>query len=108
MDGTVIGLPTKGATVTEAALVPGSGQTSEHCMLKGRIASVSEGAQDIMFALVLPTNWNGNAMHFGGGGFDGVVPDLVTTPLTSGASPLQRGYAIFADDSGHQAPPTDP
>jgi feruloyl esterase len=108
VDSAAIGLPTQGATVTEAALVPSAGQTGEHCMLKGRIASVSEGAQDIMFALVLPTNWNGNAMHFGGGGFDGVVPDLVTTPLTSGASPLQRGYAIFADDSGHQAPPTDP
>ena len=64
VDGAAIGLPTQGATVTEAALVPSAGQTGEHCMVKGRIASVSEGAQDIVFALALPTNWNGHAMHF--------------------------------------------
>ncbi len=43
----------------------------------------------------------------GGGGFDGVIPDVVQSPNNldpSTPSPLARGYAVFADDGGHKDP----
>ena len=67
----------------------------------------------IHFQLNLPANWNGKALQYGGGGFNGV---LITglAPLRDaphGApTPLAQGYATFGTDSGHQAnayPPTE-
>ncbi len=46
---------------------------------------------------------------FGGGGFDGVIPDVagpaLAEPPDQVLTPLLRGYATFASDSGHQAIP---
>ena len=43
---------------------------------------------------------------FGGGGFDGSIPNItgnVPAGPTNQLTPLGRGYATFASDSGHQA-----
>ncbi|BEP65411.1 tannase/feruloyl esterase family alpha/beta hydrolase (plasmid) [Variovorax sp. V213] len=56
--------------------------------------------------LALPGTWNNKVMMFGGGGFDGFIPDLagnVPAGPAAQATPLGRGYATFASDSGHQA-----
>ncbi|NUZ05289.1 tannase/feruloyl esterase family alpha/beta hydrolase [Piscinibacter koreensis] len=105
-----IGLPTSGGTVTTAAVVAasGSGATAvpEHCLVNASIAPVDPAAPRILFRVALPTTWNTKVVMLGGGGFDGSIPNVVgNVPQgpTNAATPLGRGYATFASDSGHQA-----
>ncbi|WP_175943518.1 tannase/feruloyl esterase family alpha/beta hydrolase [Caballeronia sp. BCC1704] len=105
-----IGLPTTGATVAAAAVVPASGTgvsaTPEYCLVSGSIAPVDQTAPKINFQVAMPTQWNSKAMMFGGGGYDGTVPAVtgnVPAGPTTQPAPLARGYAVFASDSGHQA-----
>ena len=107
-----IGLPTTGAVVTSATVVPaaGSGATAvgEYCRVLGDIRPVDPAAQNIKFQLNLPATWNGKAMMFGGGGYNGTIATGVgNVPAgpTDKQVPLGRGYATFGSDSGHQADP---
>lgn len=102
-----ISLSTGGAAVTSATLVPASGSGStavgEYCNVSGSIAPIDKTAPAIEFSLVLPTNWNGKAIHLMGGGYDGnVVNGSGNVPGAKGvATPLARGYAAFGSNSGH-------
>jgi Tannase and feruloyl esterase len=110
---TAIGLPTTGAAVTDAALVPpgGAGMAAlgEYCKVLGEIAPVDPQAPKIRFQVNLPTAWNSKAMMYGGGGYNGIIATgLGNVPAgpTDKPLPLGRGYATFGSDSGHQAGPT--
>ena len=102
-----IALPTKGATVTTTALVAANGAGSraigEYCNVNGAILPVDASAPPIQFNLVLPTGWNKKAMHFTGGGYDGVVPSGAGPVVHAydRAPPVAKGYAAFGSDSGH-------
>jgi feruloyl esterase len=105
-----IGLPTNGATVTSAAVVPASGSgasaVAEHCLVNAAIAPVDVAAPRILFRVAMPTTWNRKALMYGGGGFDGSIPSVtgnVANGPTDQPLPVTRGYAVFASDSGHQA-----
>jgi hypothetical protein len=117
-----IGLPTKGATVTRAEAKPGTGKSvapadfvPEFCMIDAVIESVNEASPDINFRLVVPTQWNGNAIQVGGNGFNGFVPRLASFIRGAAGSPMgpamppnrpypiAQGYALFGSDSGHVA-----
>jgi hypothetical protein len=105
-----IGLPTSGATVLTATVVAASGSGAaaipEHCLVSARIAPVDPAAPDIRFNLALPVVWNSKALMFGGGGFNGSIPNIrgnVSNGPTGQPTPVGRGYATFASDSGHQA-----
>jgi hypothetical protein len=65
-----IALPTNGVTVNATTLMPATADFGEYCVVQGSIAPVADGFP-ISFQINLPTNWNGRAVHFGGGGFDG-------------------------------------
>ncbi len=111
-----IGLPSGPAAVTSAVLVAAapeavngntvSPDTPTYCKLLGTVAPRDPQAQLINFQLNLPTSWNGKALQYGGGGYNGV---LITglAPLRDAAPgdplPIARGYATFGTDSGHQA-----
>ncbi len=107
-----IGLPTKGAEVTATTSVPasGTGPTAlpAYCRADISIRPVDPAAPEILMGLALPNGWNGKAMMFGGGGYNGTVPNLAQNvpfgPLDQ-RTPLGRGYATYASDSGHQADP---
>ena len=102
---TSIGLPTRGATVTSAA--PAASKAgAAYCLVSGAIAPVDPQAPEIQFHVALPAAWNGKVVMLGGGGFNGVIPDVTASPLNTPPqpSPLERGYAVFASDSGHQSP----
>lgn len=105
-----IGLPTSGATVTATKTVAasGSGVTAlpEYCEVTAKISPVDSTAPDIRFQVALPANWNQKVVMFGGGGFNGTIPNIkgnVPAGPTNQLTPLGRGYATFASDSGHQA-----
>jgi len=110
-----IGLPTSGAKVTAATPVPGGGSAPQtfgpYCDLSVEIAPIDPSAPAIRMRIVLPERWNGKAMMFGGGGYNGIVPN-VTGNVPAGPidqpTPLGRGYAVFASDSGHVANPISP
>lgn len=111
----VIGLPTTGGEVTAATPVAATGTgataTGAYCRVDASLHPVDPGAPDIHLRAALPVRWNGKAMMFGGGGYDGTVPDVTGNvpfgPLDR-PRPLGRGYATFAGDSGHQATPGFP
>jgi len=105
-----IGLSTTGAVVTGAAVVPAAGTgvsaVAEYCKVLGDINPVDPTAPKIKFQVNLPSNWNGKALMFGGGGYNGVLTTgLSNVPAgpTDKPAPLARGYATFGSDSGHQA-----
>ena len=101
-----IGLPTGGATTVSAKLISSSASAPEHCLVSGKIAPVDKNAPNIEFNIALPTKWNGKALMFGGGGYNGIVPNVAgNLPIGRLAvTPLSRGYATFGSDSGHQTP----
>ena len=105
-----IGLPTTGGKVTAAtptaAAGTGAAALPEYCNVLGSIMPVDPNAPSINFRLALPTNWNRKVVMFGGGGFDGTIPNVAGNVPAGPAdkpTPLGRGYATFASDSGHQA-----
>lgn len=105
-----IGLPTSGGVVTSAAPVAASGTGAtavpEHCLVNASISPVDKSAPNIQFRVALPVTWNSKALMFGGGGFDGSIPNVVgnvPNGPTDKATPLGRGYVTFASDSGHQS-----
>ena len=105
-----ITLPTTGGSVTTAVVVAASGTGAaaipEYCLVNASISPVDSAAPKILFRLALPTVWNSKVVMFGGGGFDGTIPNVagnVPAGPTGQLTPLGRGYATFASDSGHQA-----
>lgn len=105
-----IGEPTSGASVTAVKPVTASGSGAsalpDYCEVTGKISPVDRFAPDIQFKVALPAQWNGKVLMFGGGGFDGTIPNVagnVPNGPVDAPVPLGRGYATFASDSGHQA-----
>ncbi|WP_410672337.1 tannase/feruloyl esterase family alpha/beta hydrolase [Amycolatopsis sp. cmx-4-68] len=106
-------LPTTGGRVTSAAVVPGvvSGKTVQYCQVDADLFPVDPAAPAIKMRVALPRDWNRRALMFGGGGYNGTIPDLASNVPFGPADqpvPLARGYATFASDSGHQQNPAAP
>ena len=121
IDAALIGLPTRGASVTSAtlmpaaALIPGpftlaiTAATPQYCKVLGRIAPINANSPAIEFQINLPTQWNGRALQYGGGGFNGTLVSglgLTAASRPDKPSPLMLGYVTVGTDSGHQTPPT--
>ena len=107
---TAIGLPCGNGKVTEAVVVPAAGSnasaTPAYCRVTGTLAPVNPQSPGVTFRMALPDRWNRKVMMFGGGGFNGTLPNVagnVPAGPTDQPTPLGRGYATFASDSGHQA-----
>ena len=104
-----IGLPTAGAAVTAAIDVAAGGMAPQtygaYCQVSISINPVDPTAPKILMQVDLPEAWNKRAMMYGGGGYNGSIPKL-TDNVPAGAAdkltPLGRGYAVFASDSGHE------
>ena len=97
------------ASAVFTAATSGSGAalaTPNYCKVLGTIAPVNSAAQLIHFQINLPIAWNGKALQYGGGGFNGT---LITglAPLRDAAPgdrlPITRGYVTLGTDSGHQS-----
>lgn len=109
----VMSLPTTGGRVTSASVVTGvvSGKTIRYCQVDADLRPVDPAAPAIKMRVALPDDWNRRALMFGGGGYNGTIPDLASNVPFGPADqpvPLARGYATFASDSGHQQNPASP
>ena len=126
-----IGLPSSGAVIDSATLLPGNSltltnplpfipppleavvlpDTPPYCKVVGTIQPVNPNAPPIRFQVNLPTLWNGRSLQFGGGGFNGVLVSATGLPPSARIdqpSPLARGFATVGTDSGHQNSPSVP
>ncbi|WP_414939194.1 tannase/feruloyl esterase family alpha/beta hydrolase [Amycolatopsis sp. cmx-11-51] len=106
-----ISLPTSGGQVTATRLVAATATIGEYCSVDAAIRPVDPNAPRIKMQLALPTQWNHSSLMFGGGGYDGTIPNIAGNVPFGPADqpvPLARGYAVFASDSGHQATPGFP
>lgn len=99
-----IGEPVSGVTLDAPSWTAATATTPEFCAVTGSMAPIdrSATAQPINFRVVLPGTWNGRAMQLGGGGNNGVIPNL-TNPIDGGANGPTRGIVTFGSDSGHRA-----
>jgi predicted esterase len=108
-----IQLPTGGAKVISAVQVAAATQpprtVGSFCRVMAEIASANAG-QPIKMELNLPDDWNGKALMYGGGGYNGSILSTGGTIRLQPADvtiPLGRGYATFASNSGHEGSSAD-
>ena len=101
-------------TVAEKGPTPASRVSPANpafCEVLGRIELISPNTPPIRFELNLPVEWNGRALQYGGGGFNGVVITGLGLPPAmpfDAPSPLARGFATYGTDSGHESEPGEP
>jgi feruloyl esterase len=119
LPASVIAIPSgkitiKSATVAQAsplaaaANAPLQPALPQHCKVLGEIAPLDPTAPPIRFQVNLPSAWNGRAVQYGGGGYNGVL--IAGTALAPAGrpdrpGPLARGYVTYGTDSGHQNAP---
>jgi hypothetical protein len=101
-----IDLPTGGAVVTQATLVPAGSPNpyGEYCLIYGEVAPIDPQAQKIKFTVAMPSHWNGKMLQVGPGGYNGSIlsPRALEAPIfVAPPAPLARGYVTFGSDSGH-------
>jgi Tannase and feruloyl esterase len=108
LPATAIGEPVAGVTLAEPRWVAATDALPARCEVEGRIAPIdtAANARPINFRVWLPAEWNRRAVQQGGGGMNGVIPDLRGGgyPI-DGRSPAQWGFVTYGSDSGHQASP---
>ena len=97
-----IGEPVRAVALSEPRWIEASGSTPGYCSIDGAMAPVdqSPNAPPITFRVVLPASWTGRTVQLGGGGMNGVIPNL--TGGRGGPGPTQ-GVATYGSDSGHRA-----
>src|SRR3954447_14758075 len=105
-----ISLPTRGGRVEAASLVTEvvGGETVAYCRVDAALSPIDPSAPDIRLRIGMPVAWNRKAIMFGGGGYNGTIPNITQNVPFAGSgqrTPLARGYVTFASDSGHQAGP---
>ncbi|MCU1329421.1 MAG: Tannase and feruloyl esterase [Bryobacterales bacterium] len=99
-----IGEPVSAVKLTAFVWITATSTLPAHCKVDGAMLPVETGtsAKPILFRILLPGSWSGHAAQIGGGGMNGVIPDLTgTRGITTGAPLLARGFAVYGSDSGH-------
>ncbi len=97
-----IGEPSGSVSLTDPRWVDSAGESPAYCIVEGAIAPVDRAATapPINFRVVLPASWNRRSVQLGGGGMNGVIPNL-----TGGRGSLgpAQGVVTYGSDSGHRA-----
>ena len=102
-----IGEPVSAVTLSAPVWTAASNGNPAYCSVDGVMAPVDTGptAKPIRFRVVLPAVWSHRAAQLGGGGMNGSIPNLLANPnpdAATSASLVQRGFATYGSDSGHQ------
>jgi hypothetical protein len=95
-----IGEPVSSVALEAPRWVAATSSDPAYCSVDGVMAPIGPAptARPINFRIVLPASWSRRAAHLGGGGMNGVIPNL-----TGGQDRLlARGFATYGSDSGHQ------
>jgi hypothetical protein len=100
-----IGEPVSAVTLNVPEWTGAAGSNPAYCIVNGSMAPISKeaNAKPINFRVVLPASWSHRAAQFGGAGMNGTIPNLLGgADMGPGASLIQRGFATYGSDSGHQ------
>ena len=76
IDASLIGLPSGGSKIAEVAiatLAAANGERATYCKVMATITPVDPSSFPIEIEINMPTRWNGKAVQYGGGGFNGVL-----------------------------------
>ena len=106
MAPSTIGEPVRSVTLSAPSWNEAANGVPAHCRMNGTMASIDTAstARPINFSVALPASWSRRAAQLGGGGMNGVVPNLTGGGTgASGPTLLDRGFATYGSDSGHQA-----
>lgn len=76
---------------------------TEYLEMDGVIYPVDVNAPDIQWKILLPYQWNLRSVQVGGGANNGRIPVLDKNLIMSKYCPIEQGYVVFGDDSGHQS-----
>ena len=101
-----IGEPVRRVTLAAPVWMAETATSAAHCRVDGSMDPIDSAAtaRPINFSVVLPAGWNRRAVQLGGGGFNGVIPNLTGGGGPGTPSLLARGFVTYGSDSGHQAP----
>src|SRR5512132_4106448 len=88
-----IGLPVRSVTLSPPSWVEATEGVPAHCRVDGTMAAMSTDstARPINFRVILPAAWNRRAAQLGGGGMNGIIPNLTGGAPGGPPSPLARG-----------------
>ncbi len=95
-----IGEPVGSVKLYEPRWVEADETNPAYAVVEGSIMPVDPEGWPINFRLLLPEKWSKRAMQQGGGGMNGTIT------VREGNNPmLQKGFALYGSDSGHQVEP---
>lgn len=100
-----IGEPVSAVTLAAPRWVAENATLPTRCEVDGVMQPVDKSptARPINFRVVLPAEWNHRSAQQGGGGFNGVIPNLSGAGYTiGGVTPARLGFVTYGSDSGHQ------
>ena len=86
-----IGEPVSAVTLNPPRWIAATGNAPAHCSVDGSMAPVDrsrDGKTNPFSRCCFPASWNRRAAQIGGGGTNGVIPNLT-------GEPLQRGFALM-------------
>jgi feruloyl esterase len=83
-------------TITSAEYVAAANGLPGYCDLRATVAPQTD------VEVRLPDDWSGRYLHFGGGGFDGRIPNLNSAAMSSG-NPLSNHFVVVGSNGGHRA-----
>ena len=100
-----IGLPVSAVALNAPQWREAANGNPPYCYVEGTMSPVDKAAnaRPIRFAVALPASWTLRSAQLGGGGNNGVIPQLAGPLPRTAASVLSRGIATYGSDSGHQA-----
>ena len=96
-----IGEPVSSVAVAEPKWTAPTDSAAAYCAVDGAMAPIDPSAKPINFRVVFPASWTLRAAQLGGGGMNGVIPNL--TGGRGGAVGPSQGVATYGSDSGHAA-----
>jgi hypothetical protein len=106
----LIGEPVTAVTLSSPVWKIAAGPLPAYCSIDGSMAPVetSGKAKPIFFRVLLPSEGSERAAQRGGGGMNGMIPNLsMAFGVTTGPGLLERGFATYGSDSGHGMTATD-
>jgi len=92
-----IGEPVGSVSLYPPRWVDATDKTPAYAVVEGSIFPADPDGWPINFRVLLPATWSRRSIQSGGGGMNGVIT------VREGINPmLNKGFAIYGSDSGHQ------
>ena len=84
-------------TITLATFVAPTATLPGYCRVLATVAPQTD------IEVRLPDNYANRYLHFGGGGFDGRIPNLDGPAMSGGVNPLTLGMVAVGSNGGHRS-----